>query len=139
MTPEQIKSHCGPKRAFEVAQVGGLSVLLIGPRGSSKTTLRDAYWDVPSDERDSCPCGQYQNPSRLCVCSARLLYRWYRRIERAARDYDIVLETAPVPARDLLAKPYDRLDELARHRTARVVAAQQYGHSHTSLDMDDSG
>jgi magnesium chelatase family protein len=139
MTPEQIKSHAAPKRAFEVAQVGGLSVLLIGPRGSSKTTLREAYPDVLSDERDSCPCGNWHNPGRECRCSARLIYRWYRRIERAAREYDIVLETCPTPARDLLAKPYDTPEDTARWRVARVAAAQGFGVARTSLEMDDLG
>ncbi len=134
MTPEQIKSHGVPKRAFEVAQVGGLSVLLIGPRGSSKTTLRQAYPEVPSDERDSCTCGNWHNPGRECRCSARLIYRWYRRLERTARDYDMIVETCPAPARDLLAKSYQ-----AQWRTERLRAAREFGLSHTSLDMDDSG
>lgn len=51
MKPYEIKGNCCTKRAFEVAAAGNLSILLVGPRGTSKTTFRQAFPDVMSDER----------------------------------------------------------------------------------------
>ncbi len=136
LTPCEIKGNCVAKRALEIAQASDLSVLFVGPRGSSKSTLRAAFPDVRTDERDSCMCGNWQSITRECVCNPRLLYRWYRRLERLAAGFDLVIETCHTPAKEMLGRPNDPKDD--EYRAARVAAAREYGSTHHSLKMDDA-
>lgn len=136
MKPYEIRGNATAKRAFEVAQAGSLKVMLIGPRGSSKSTLRAAFPNVESSERDSCLCGNYQNPGRECTCSARLLYRWYRRFERTAAEFDLIIETCMTTAADMLGRNMNAPDDDA-WREKRVAAAVEFGKTHQSLELDD--
>ena len=137
MKPYEIRGNATAKRAFEVAQAGGLKVMLIGPRGSSKTTLRAAFPDVASAERDSCPCGHYRDVGRECGCSARLIYRWYRRFEREAAEFDLIIETCMTPAAEILGRLMNSPDDDA-WREKRVAAAVEFGKIHQSLELDDA-
>jgi predicted ATPase with chaperone activity len=135
MKQYEIRGNATAKRAFEVAQAGGLKVMLVGPRGSSKTTLRAAFPDVESAERDSCPCGNYMNPGRECTCSARLLYRWYRRLEREAEEFDLIIETCMATAADMLGRQMNAPDD-DTWREKRVAAAVEFGKNHLGLELD---
>ena len=136
MKPYEIKSHCAVKRAFEVASVGDLGVLLVGPLGTGKTTLRDAFPTVRSAERETCPCGHWRDVTRECTCSTRTIERWYRRLERTARDYDIVLETCAVPARELMSQR-DPDPKEQEYMDARIAAARAFGATHQSVELRD--
>jgi predicted ATPase with chaperone activity len=138
MKPYEIRGNAVAKRAFEVAQACGLRVMLIGPRGSSKTTLRAAFPDVESAERDSCLCGNYQNPGRECTCSARLLYRWYRRFERTAEGFDLIVETCMTTAADMLGRQMNAPED-DTWREKRVAAALEFGKTHLSFELDAPG
>ena len=106
MEPYQIKGQCVAKRAFEIGWVGReakVGVLLIGPLGSSKSTLRKAYPNVRSDEREACLCGHHLDVRRDCTCKPEQLARWHRRLERPSRDFEIVLEAVPVTTKEMMA------------------------------------
>ena len=136
MQPYEIKGQCVAKRAFEVCAVADLRILLIGPLGSGKSTLRAAFPNVVSAERETCACGHFQDVRQGCTCNARQLIRWYRRIERDARDFDIVLECCPVPAREMMdTRKRDPQDDT--WMVARIAAGRKYGESHTSLKLAD--
>jgi predicted ATPase with chaperone activity len=134
--PYEIRGHAVAKRAFEIAATGRLKILLVGPLGSGKTTLRDAFPGVESAERETCPCGHHMDVRQSCVCSANTLTRWYRRLERTAREYDIILDVCSVPAKEMLStrKPDAHEDEL---REMRVRAAKLYGETHQDLALED--
>ena len=140
MKPYEIKGNCAAKRAMEVAQVGGLSVLLIGPLGSSKTTIREAFPAVRSAEMETCPCGHFHSAARMCICSTRQLARWYRRIERTAREFDIVLETCETPAKELLSnrKPDPQEDGWRAERISNARAARASGRFKGAELTDDA-
>jgi magnesium chelatase family protein len=134
--PHEILSQCVAKRAFEVAMVADLSVLLVGPIGTSKSTLRSAFPDVRSDERETCACGHFHDVTRNCHCTERAIIRWYRRFERDARGFDIIIECCAVPAREMLGRNMntERDTELIY---ARVAAAREFGRTHTSIALTD--
>ena len=136
MEAYEIKGQCVTKRAFEVASAGGLRVLLVGPLGSSKTTVREAFPNVDSAETETCPCGHFQDVKQNCICSARTIARWYRRLERKARAYDIILECCPLPAKELL---YNRKPDAQEQEwmVKRIAAAREFGKTHTAVDLED--
>lgn len=136
MNPYQLRGQPVAKRAFEVALVGNLRVALIGPLGTSKTTIREAFPGVESDECESCPCGYYLDAAVECTCNERLIYRWFRRMARWASGFDIVLESCRVTTRDMLSqqKP-DKQEDV--HMWARVQAARKFGIKHTSTELND--
>ena len=136
MKPHEIKGQCVAKRAFEVAAAGDLRVLLVGPLAVGKTTLREAFRNVTACEIETCACGHYSDPKQQCACSERQILRWYRRLERIARDYDIVVEVCAVPVRELMARTgsTERDDECMR---ARIAAAREFGRSNQSLALTD--
>jgi magnesium chelatase family protein len=124
------------KRAFEVASVGNLPVLLVGPLGAGKTTIRQAFPEVRSDERESCMCGHYLAVTRECNCKADNVTRWHRRMERFARDFDIILEVCHVPNKELMrqAPPDTKEDDC---RNDRIARARAFGETHTSIALTD--
>jgi predicted ATPase with chaperone activity len=132
MKAYEIRGQYVAKRAFEVAAVGDLRVLLIGPLGSSKTTLREAFPTVDSAERETCLCGHFFDPRKRCICPARTLARWYRRLERTARDYDIVIECSPISTRELMTPPDPHEQELMLQR---IALAREFGKTHKSVDL----
>lgn len=136
MEAYEIKGQCVTKRAFEVAAAGDLRVLLVGPLGSSKTTVREAFPSVDSAEMETCPCGHFHDVRQDCICTARTIIRWYRRLERKAREYDIILECCPLSARELL---YNRKPDVQEQEwmLKRISAAREFGKTHTVVDLYD--
>ena len=138
MRRNDIKGQAGARRALEVACVGGHSIMLVGPRGAGKHTLLEAYQQteigaaVVGMAVDCCPCGNYQATRKECPCSARLIARYWRRLERAAEGYDILLEVPELNTREYLAEP-----DLEREKweDTRVKAAWKWGGEHTLLDI----
>ena len=140
-----VIGHQSAKRAFTVAMVGDLSVLLVGPLGTGKTTLIEAFRAVTgtalpclvADEREPCFCGHYGDVTRECKCSPRAVARWWRRMERTSRGFDLHIETCAVPAKDIIGFHSDAraLDLLQK----RVYTARNYGGLHASLKTDDTG
>lgn len=82
------------KRALEVAMVGDLSVLLIGPRGAGKQALCAAFDTVDTAWMHRCRCGGAANH---CTCTPDELQRWLRLITTRMHRFDIVLGVDPVP------------------------------------------
>lgn len=136
MQPYEIKGQSVAKRAFEVASVGELGVLLIGPLGSSKSTIRGAFPNVRSAERETCVCGHHHDVRQECTCKPESLKRWLRRLERTARDYEIVLEGCPVTARDMISQraPDPQKDGWMH---TRIAEARTFGETHTSVELKD--
>lgn len=137
LQPYQIKGNQTAKRAFEVASVGGLSVLLVGPLSCSKTTLRKAFPAVQSAEREACLCGHRMDVTRECICTPVQIARWWRRLERTAREYDIVLEMPGTPTKDLMRPLEAGAEQEDAYRDYRVDVAVQFGLTHTSIDLRD--
>jgi predicted ATPase with chaperone activity len=137
MKPSEIRSNTVAKRAFEVAAVGGLRVMLIGPLGTSKSTIREAFPSVESAERETCACGHFQDPTRPCSCKPERIARWVRRLERDVKGFDIVLEACATPVRDMIGKGYPEMDS-DTHRGERIRRAVEFGQAHTSMTMDDA-
>jgi len=98
--------------------------------------LREAFPDVDAREVETCACGHYADPKQQCVCSQRQILRWYRRLERIARDYDIVVEVCAGPVRELMARTVctERDDECMR---ARITAAREFGITNNSVVLQD--
>jgi predicted ATPase with chaperone activity len=136
LLPYQIKGNQTAKRAFEVASVGGLSVLLVGPLSCSKTTLREAFPTVQSAEREACLCGHRMDVRQECICTPVQIARWWRRLERTAREYDIVLEMPGTPTKELMAPlQYSECDD--DYREERIASAAVFGLTHTSVELRD--
>jgi magnesium chelatase family protein len=73
---QSIKGHEHVKRGLEVAAVGGHNVVLIGPPGSGKKTLKEAFRTlVTSIQRvelmEPCPCGHFTDPNEECNCTPK--------------------------------------------------------------------
>lgn len=112
---EQIAGHVMAKRALEVAAAGGHSVLLVGPQGAGKDTLREALrllvpgcraHSTPAARarvERSCWCGAFMNPARLCQCTERAILRKARQLRELSAYYDILLEVDMVPYKELVA------------------------------------
>lgn len=124
------------KRALEVCKVGNLSILLVGPLGSSKTTLRDVFSDVKSDERETCPCGHFLGVRTICVCSPRTIIRWYRRLERLSRDFDVVLECHPVTNKEIMGHKIDTQEDYLSEQ--RIADARKFAEkNNTTIELSD--
>lgn len=137
LQPYQIKGNQIAKRAFEVASVGGLSVLLVGPLSCSKTTMREAFPDVMSAEREACLCGHRMDVRQECICAPVQIARWWRRLERTAREYDIVLEMPGTPTKELMRPLEAGAEREDAYRLERIAKAAVFGLTHTSLDLRD--
>lgn len=136
MEAYEIKGQCVAKRAFEVAEVANLRVLLVGPIGTSKTTLREAFPNVDSAEVETCPCGHFQDVRQACICSQRTIARWYRRLERKARDFHMIIECCPLPAREMMSTRKPDIQEKGWMLT-RISEARAFGEKHQSLELPD--
>lgn len=134
MFPYEIKGQCVAKRAFEVAHAGGLGVLLVGPLGSGKTTLREAFPGTRSAEREPCACGHFGDVRHECVCNPVKLARWRRRLERDARGFEIVLDACAVPVKEMMAPNHNTAEDDA-HMWNRITAAQLFGMLNTTLEL----
>jgi predicted ATPase with chaperone activity len=135
MNKNEIKGQHVPKRTLEIAAAGDHSILLYGPRGAGKATLIAAFPEAEKAvQRDTCFCGNYQNPSRLCSCNPRLLYRWTRRVSRLADECDMVIEVCLVPMKEWNTPADPRYAECF---APRVAAAREFGKIHQCLDLTD--
>ncbi len=69
-----------------------------------------------------CPCGYYNDPTRLCTCRPGQIVRYMSRISGPLLDrIDLHIEVAPVPLADLATAPQGESSEIIR---TRVVAAR---------------
>jgi predicted ATPase with chaperone activity len=137
MNKGDVKGHCTPKRALEVAVAGDHSILLYGPHGVGKATLMEAFPEATKAvSRDTCACGNYQSPQHECFCKPPLLLRWTRRVIRLADECDMVIEVCPLPFKEWHSKPDPTFDQFF---TQRVRAAREFGVKNTGLEMDDTG
>lgn len=101
-SPEDILKAkiCGQAtalRALEVAIVGDLSVLLVGPRGGGKQFLTEAFPEVNVRWMHSCPCGALSSIVRECTCTAERRNRWLAIMRTRAHNSDIVLDIPMLP------------------------------------------
>jgi predicted ATPase with chaperone activity len=130
-----VKGHCIAKRALEIAATGDHNVLLYGPHNAGKATLVSAFPEVArAIQRDTCTCGNYLNPTKMCTCHPRVVFRWTRRVSRLADECDVVVEVGPVPVKEWNTKS----DPTYADRFAlRVAAAREFGKTHLSTDLSD--
>lgn len=135
MNKSDIKGQYTAKRALEIAAAGDHTILLYGPRGAGKATLISAFPEATKAiQRNTCTCGNYQNPTRSCSCNERLLYRWTRRVSRLADECDMVVEVAPVPVKEWQAKSDPTY---AKCFSKRVEAAREFGKTHLSIELTE--
>lgn len=125
-------------RAMTVALTGNHSILLWGPRGVGKDTIRRAF---PHDAyirnvMDSCPCGNYSSIVKECTCNEVQLRRWSNRFHREVAHHDINVEVPPVTAKEMLNSQPWVFDEVV---AKRVAAARAFGQTHTSAVRDEMG
>ena len=118
-----IVGQCVVKRAMEVAAVGDLSVLLVGPRGGGKRFLASAFPEVRCRVMRTCFCGNYGSVQHECTCARDRLSRWLNCIKVRAYNSDMVIEVQPLPYREMNSKPDDTYAEAF---SKRVSAAQAY-------------
>jgi magnesium chelatase family protein len=135
MRLEDIKGQQTAKRALTIAWAGGHSILLTGPRGTGKASLRDAVSETHATVMDSCACGNFTAVGKLCTCNERFLYRWRQRFARTANQHDITIECPEVPAKYLMdSSKGETLSEIE----ARVIRAREFAVDHTSLKLGDT-
>lgn len=103
-----IKGQEAAKRVLTVAAAGNHSVLLYGPSGVGKAALAAAGAKVGVTvlHMTTCPCGQFDNPSRACRCEARQIKKWWQRksVQAMLAATDMVFQVSPTPAREILSK-----------------------------------
>lgn len=125
---QQIAGQPVVKRAFEVAAVASHPVLLVGPRGIGKETLADALRTLDKSAlvatAEACWCGNYLSLTRECYCSLRAIQRKARQLRKAADDFDLLLEVAPVPYKELVAD--DRYRQTTKQARTRIEAARAF-------------
>ena len=137
-TIDQVYGQPTAKRALTVAWAGGHSILLYGPRYAGKTTLREAFTEVPqAREMDPCPCGHYGSPEAQCVCSPATIRRWVLRFIRASHAADMTIECPALPAKYMRA-PLD--SNAGEYAAASVERARKFAaEAPQTLALDDTG
>ena len=135
-TFDDIKGQSYAKRALEVALAGDHPVLLVGPRNAGKRTLAASLPGLKAEAMDTCSCGN-DRITRNCICSERLRYRYHRRFVRRAENFDIVIEVTTVPYKELRCKTPSGW--LQADVCRRAEAAREFGKTHTSLQLDETG
>ena len=133
MSPNELRGHLIAKRALEIAAVGNHSVLLVGIHGAGKATIATAFPHLNIKTADSYPCGNYQSPSQECTCNPRHIYRWLRRLDRNAGNFDLLVEVPPLTLREKQTPPDLSFTQFM---DARIAAAREFGTTHTSTAFD---
>ncbi|MDR1561456.1 MAG: YifB family Mg chelatase-like AAA ATPase [Dysgonamonadaceae bacterium] len=76
-----------------------------------------------------CPCGNYNNPQKACVCSPQQVYKYLNRISGPLMDrIDIQVEIVPVPFEDISNIQPAESSQAIRMRVinARQIQAKRY-------------
>ena len=82
------------KRALQVAAAGGHTIMLIG--NGVATELRALAVEKLGMDPEKviawppCPCGNFENPNRACICSARAVERHQERIWSIFGDVEAI-------------------------------------------------
>jgi magnesium chelatase family protein len=77
-----------------------------------------------------CPCGNYNNPKKLCVCSPQQVRKYLNRISGPLMDrIDIQVEISPVAFEDISdVRPAESSEKIrSRIINARRIQAKRYG------------
>ena len=132
---EDIKGQMTAKRALAVAWAGNHTIMLAGPRGTGKASLRDAFFMTHATIMDTCACGNYNSVGKLCTCNERFLTRWRLRFIREAAKHDITVECPEVPTKYLMDTSKGETLCLIEQRVTRAV---EFGVLHTSVKLGDT-
>ena len=73
---QSVKGQEHVKRGLEVAAVSGHGIVLIGPPGSGKKTLKEAFKTIATSVQrvelmEPCPCGHFTDPNEECNCTPK--------------------------------------------------------------------
>lgn len=131
----EIKGQLVARRALEIALAGHHSIGLIGPRGSGRHYLAEAFPDAHARVYDTCACGHRLSLANVCQCTAQALSVYYAVIAPALAETDILVEVTPLPLKYWEAPgmtPQDWADFDARVNGARERAVHV-----STLDIAD--
>lgn len=147
-TLSDIRSQCVAKRAMEIAVTGGLSIYLVGPRCTGKSSLIAAFshiaekasvWMPATYEARECPCGAGRCGTKECVCSDKAKERWNRRLAVAIGRVAMWAEVPEVPYRELSGPAMGEHEDAVIARVVRARAdmamspiPEQWGHEHAT-------
>jgi magnesium chelatase family protein len=132
---EDIKGQSVAKRALAVAWAGNHTIMLTGPRGTGKASLRDIFFMTHTTVMDTCACGNYNAVGKLCTCNERFLTRWRLRFLRAASRHDITVECPEVPTKYLMDTNKGETLCLVETRVSRAV---EFSLTHKLVKLGDT-
>lgn len=130
-----IKGQCVARRAFEIALAGHHSIGLIGPRGSGRHYLADAFPAAKARVFDTCPCGNRLSLSFVCSCTPDACSVHYAVHAPELLELDILVEVVQPPLRDMDGPGMSVQDW--EHLEARVADTRARAVHVSTLNIED--